>query len=297
MQRVFHHSNISKKGVNMVPEPNIFLGILLGVIAYACLYLGKGIQKYAIEGYRKEDASRGEKGKNTGIWIFGLTLTGSFLFIHWFALRFAPISVVAPIEGLGLIVLVIFSYFVLKEPIDRIKFYGISMIVTGLIITAIFIPDPEAIPSSFDWILFLIFFGAIMGLFVGLGLYSKFNKYIAAGLIFGSFAGAFMCFQTLTKRISWIKGYEWITFIMFGLAAATLIMTNFAFLKAEAVRVVPAFTAMSIMLPTIIAMFIFNEVVVLLQWVGIVIIVIGVIFLTAFSPAEEIAKVGDLNSN
>ena len=110
---------------------NIVLGVSLGVIAFACLYLGKGIQKYAIEGYRKEGATRGEKGKNTGVWIVGLALTGSFTFIHLFALLYAPISVIAPIEGLGLIILCIFSYFVLEEPIDRMKSYGIILIIIG----------------------------------------------------------------------------------------------------------------------------------------------------------------------
>ncbi len=266
---------------------NLPLGILLAVIAYACLYLGKGVQKYAIVGYTKKGATKGEKGKNTGIWIGGLVLTGSFMFIHLFALKYSPISVIAPFEGLGLIILCLFSFFILKEPIDRIKVCGIIMIVVGLILTAAFMPSPEAVPLAFDWVIFLILLCAIMGFFVVLGLYSKFNKYVGAGIIFGSFAGAFMCFQTLTKRITWIPGFGYFLFIMFGFSAATLIMTNFGFIKADAVIVVPAFTAMSIMLPTLLAIFIFSEPVILWQWVGIVIIVIGVLLLTGFSPEKE----------
>ncbi len=270
---------------------NVILGVLLAVIAYASLYLGKGIQKFAIVGYTQDGVTGGEKKKNMGIWIIGLVFTGAFMFIHLFALKFAPISIIAPIEGLGLIILCLFSYFVLKEPIDRIKSVGIALIVVGLVLTAIFMPDPEAIPSTFDEILFLIFLGSIMGFFVLLGLYSKFNNYKAAGAIFGSFAGAFMCFQTLTKRITWIEGYGWVVFIMFGFSVATLLMTNFGFLKAEAVALVPYFTAMSIMLPTLIAIFIFDEPVIVLQWIGILIIVVGVILLTAFSTdaSEKLA--------
>ncbi len=204
------------------------------------------------------------------------------MFIHLFALKYAPISVIAPFEGLGLIILCLFSYFILKEPMDRMKFIGIILIVLGLILTAIFMPDPESVPTYFDSILFYFLLGGIMGIFILLGLYSKFNKYVAAGFIFGSFAGAFMCFQTLTKRITWLPGYWYFVFIMFGFAAATLLMTNFGFLKADAVIVVPSFTAMSIVLPTLLAIFIFNEPIVVLQWIGIGIIVIGVIFLTAF---------------
>jgi len=271
----------------MTSELDIFLGVMLAIIAYACLYLGKGLQKFAVVGYTKKDATRGDKGRNTGIWIGGLVLTGAFMFIHLFALKFAPISVIAPFEGLGLIILCLFSYFILKEPIERMKLYGIILIVVGLILTAIFMPGPEAIPVVFDWVVFIIFLSAIMGAFVLLGLFSKFNRYKAAGLIFGSFAGAFMCFQTLTKRITWIPGYGYFVFIMFGFAVATLVMTNFGFLKAEAVVVVPSFTANSITLPTFLAIFIFDEPVVVFQWIGIAIIVVGVILLTAFSKPQK----------
>ncbi len=271
----------------MTSELDMVLGIILAIIAYACLYLGKGFQKFAVVGYTKKEATRTDKGRNTGIWIGGLILTGAFMFIHLFALKFAPISVIAPFEGLGLIILCLFSYFILKEPIDRMKLYGIILIVIGLILTAIFMPDPEAIPVIFDGVLFIIFLSVIMGAFVLLGLFSKFNRYKAAGLIFGSFAGAFMCFQTLTKRITWTPGYGYFVFIMFGFAVATLIMTNFGFLKAEAVVVVPSFTANSITLPTFLAVFIFDEPVVVFQWIGIAIIVVGVILLTAFSKDKS----------
>ncbi|MHA1279127.1 MAG: DMT family transporter [Candidatus Helarchaeota archaeon] len=266
---------------------DVFLGILLAIIAYASLYLGKGIQKFAIEGYTQEGLTRGEKGKNMGIWILGLVLTGAFMFIHLFALKFAAISIVAPIEGLGLLILCFFSYFILKEPINLIKTIGIALIIVGLILISIFMPDPEAIPKDFDATLFLIFLATILGFFLILGLYSKQHNYKAAGAIFGSFAGVFMCFQTITKRITWIEGYSWVVFIMFGFAAATLLVTNFGFLKADAVVVVPFFSAVSIMLPTIIAIFIFGESTVPIQWIGIIIIVFGVIFLTAFSPGTN----------
>jgi uncharacterized membrane protein len=271
----------------MTSELDILGGIMLAIIAYSCLYLGKGIQKFSVVGYTQKNATRGEKGRNTGIWIAGLVLTASFMVIHLFALKFAPISVIAPFEGLGLIILCLFSYFILKEPIDRMKSYGITLIVVGLILTAIFMPSPEAIPVAFDWALFIIFLSAIMGTFTLLGLFSKFNRYKGAGIIFGSFAGAFMCFQTLTKRITWIPDYGYFVLIMFGFAVATLVMTNFGFLKADAVVVVPSFTANSITLPTFLAIFIFDETVVVFQWIGIAIIVVGVILLTAFSKPQK----------
>lgn len=271
----------------MVSEFELVIGILLGGIAFICLYFGKGLQKYAIVGFTKEGATKGEKGKHSGIWMVGLIFTGSFMFIHLFALGLTEsIAVIAPLEGIGLIILCLFSYFVLKEPIDRMKSLGIGLILVGLVLTSVFMPSPEDRPDFYDQTLFIIFLCVIMGIFLILGLISKLNKYHAAGIIFGTFAGAFMCFQTLTKRITWISEYGFYFFIMLLFAGATLLMTNFAFLKADAVIVVPSFTAMSIMLPTILAIFLFNEPVIFLQWVGICIIVVGIVFLTAFSKEE-----------
>lgn len=217
----------------------------------------------------------------------GLILTGSFMFIHLFSLKYAPISVIAPFEGLGLIILCTFSYFILKESIDRIKTVGIGLVIGGLVLTAMFIPDPETIPTYFNEQIFLIFLISIIGFFTLLGFYSKHNKYVAAGVIFGSFAGAFMCFQTLTKRITWLPGYWYFVFIMFAFSAATLIMTNFGFLKADAVIIVPCFTAISIMVPTLLAIFIFNEPVGIWQWIGITIIIVGVVLITAFGSQKR----------
>ena len=92
----------------MVYTIEIAMGLVLGIIAYLSQYLGKGIQKFAIEGYKHRGKYAG-KGKNTGIWIFGTLLTAIYMFIQWIALIFAPINLIAPIEGLGLIVLVFFS--------------------------------------------------------------------------------------------------------------------------------------------------------------------------------------------
>ncbi len=38
----------------MVADISIFIGLVIGILAYSMLYLGKGIQKYAIEGYKQK---------------------------------------------------------------------------------------------------------------------------------------------------------------------------------------------------------------------------------------------------
>ena len=124
------------------------IGILIGFLAYILLYLGKGIQKYAIEGFKDKsetDESRsGKTTKNTAVWIGGTILTASFMIIQWLPLSgiFDNVSPnrIAPLEGFGLIVLLIFSYYVLKEEITKIQVIGSGVIIVGLIL--INIPTP-----------------------------------------------------------------------------------------------------------------------------------------------------------
>lgn len=85
---------------------DLFLGVFIGVFAYIILYIGKGIQKYAIEGLKVD---KKVKSKHSGVWIFGTILTSSFVFVQWIPLSLfhTPMNLIAPLEGIGLITLLI----------------------------------------------------------------------------------------------------------------------------------------------------------------------------------------------
>ena len=99
---------------------DLFFGILIGLIAYILLYIGKGIQKYAITGLQTDKTV---KSKHSGIWIFGTVLTISFMGLQWVALAVfhANVNIIAPLEGVGLISLLVFSFFVLKERLSKLE--------------------------------------------------------------------------------------------------------------------------------------------------------------------------------
>jgi len=273
----------------MVIGENIVIGISIGVIAYVLLNLGKGIQKMAIEGFKAEKKI---KGKNSGVWIGGTILTSLYMCIQWIALFFAPINVIAPLEGLGLIVLIIFSYFVLNEDITKIEIFGIILIIFGVILATVFNPNPSNVQSG-DFIFFyFIIIVFVLLLFEGiLIIISKISNYKAAGLILGSTAGTLMAFQTVSKRVTAIPDpylqiiFSIMTMIM---AVLTLIITQFAFSKSKANRVVPCFTSASISLSILIGVITLNELIILIQIIGIAILIFGVICLTAFRKESEI---------
>lgn len=271
----------------MLIDINIIIGLFIGTLGYCLLYLGKGIQKYAIEGFKGEKQFE-IKSKHSGIWIFGTILTSSNVFIQWAALLFAPINVIAPLEGLGLIILIIFSYYVLKEKIVKVQLIGIALIITGTILIPLFNPNTGSITIiDFDIPLFIILSLIILSSEVILILVSKSNQFKAAGLILGITAGTFMAFQTTSKRITAIPESTIIlifTIITFIYSILTLVMSQYAFTKAKANIVVPCFTSASIIIAILLGFVSLNEQLEFVQIIGIALIVAGVILLTRFIP-------------
>jgi uncharacterized membrane protein len=266
----------------------LIIGISIGIIAYVILNLGKGIQKAAIEGYKVDKTI---KSKNSGVWIVGTILTSLYMFIQWIALFFAPVNVIAPLEGVGLIVLIIFSYFVLNEDLTAIEILGIILIIVGVVLATAFKPIISDVGTGeFDLLLFIIFLGVLLLIEAILILFSKVQNYKGAGFILGTTAGTFMAFQTVSKRITAIP--ELYFTIIFGIltlvfAAITLLITQWAFAKSKANRVVPCFTSASISFSILIGVIALEELIIPIQIVGIIIVIVGVIVLTGFRKESK----------
>ncbi len=267
----------------------ILLGLLIGIVAYVIEYIGKGIQKYSIEGWKVD---KSVKSRHTGYFILGTIMTSSYVFIQWSALFFAPVNIIASLEGLGLVVLVLFSYFVLKEEISKIQIVGIILILLGTVFITMFTSNTGVIQSNdFNQTAFNII--AITTIIVEgiLILFSKYNNYKAAGLIIGITAGTFMALQTVTKKITTIPDLALVfTLLMFGVTTLTFLFTQFAFAKANANIVVPCFTSASITIAILIGVIALSEEIILIQIFGIGIIIIGIILLTAFKKNDIIDK-------
>jgi multidrug transporter EmrE-like cation transporter len=264
------------------------LGVLFGLVAYITLYIGKGVQKYAIEGF-KED--RTIKSKHSGIWIFGTVLTASFVFIQMVPLTVfhTPMNLIAPLEGMGLVSLLFFSFFVLKESISKTEILSVILIIAGTVLINIVAKEPvELIKPDFNRNSFLIAFGILLFLSIPLNIFAFRKPSNLIGILLGFNAGCFMAFQTLAKRIMDIGELALIfTFVMFAFATVTLAITQFAFTMARANVVVPSFATASIILTIILGVFVIDESIVTIQIAGIVCIVLGIIFMNLFQKSSE----------
>lgn len=261
----------------------LFLGVLIGLIAYISLYIGKGIQKYAIEGFKDEKTI---KSKHSGIWIFGTLLTALFVFIQLIPLTVfhTPMNLIAPLEGVGLVSLLFFSFFVLKESISKTEILSVVLIITGTILINLATKDPvELEHTDFNLNSFLIALAILLFLSIPLVIFAFRKPSNFIGIMLGFNAGCFMAFQTLSKRIMDIGELALIfTFVMFAFATITLAITQFAFTMARANVVVPSFATTSIILTIILGIFVIDEIIVSIQIAGICCIVSGIIVMNLF---------------
>lgn len=266
--------------MEQIIDPQILIGLAIGIAGYACLYLGKGIQKYAINGLQ---ADRTVKSKHSGIWIFGCVLTVLAMFVQWAALKFAPINTIASLEGMGLIVLLVFSFYVLKESISKIEIKGVILIIIGTALVALFNTNASDVAVAFLRLDMLPYCVALVVVELILIFISKSNGYKYGGLAIGFTAGTFMAFQTLSKRLSFLQDYQLVfSVLVIVLAGLTFLFTQFGFTKAKANQVLPCFASASVIIATLAGMLVLNEALIPVQLVGIIGVVVGVIFLTAY---------------
>ena len=265
---------------------NIIIGLIFGLIAYIFLDIGKGIQKYAIEGFKEESSI---KKKNSGIWVVGTILTSLYMFIQWAALFFAPINIIAPLEGVGLIILLLFSHYILKEHITPNEIRGVFFIIMGTVLVTLFNINVGSLSMShFDLPFFLCFSIIILVIEILLIFISKLNDYKLVGIIIALTAGTTNALQTVSKRITTIPEMTlYFTIATFIFAPLTLLITQYAFTKAKANQVVPCFISTSIILASLISVLALSESLSWIQVIGIVLIIIGIIFISAFQKESE----------
>ena len=122
-------SILAKVGISGV-ESNLGTAIRTGVVLVMAwiIVLAKGKQK-AIPGIDKREL--------LFIALSGIATGASWLF-YYYAIQNGIVSTVVPIDKLSILVTVTFSYFVFKEKLSKKAFIGLSLMVIGTLLMAIF---------------------------------------------------------------------------------------------------------------------------------------------------------------
>ena len=254
-------------------------------------------------------------------WVFGFSLT----IIQWFPLMYAikigSLSLVAPTMAIGFIVLVVFSWFFLKEPIRIIEILGILVVMGGLVALYVIAPIESGsynLAEMTDFfretnaIVFLSAFVIIIGVLVGVTYGRKYPQAggllaMGSGLSYATatiFAKGAIGSLTFANAVDFLKNslsaWQWWLFLFLMCLGYFVAFTSqqIALQKGKALVVSPTIDIMNLFMQVMAGIFIFNEWLPiwssLLTWqktlkvTSIIMIILGVAILSFFTKKDEL---------
>lgn len=297
---------------------NTLLGIVLAIVSNSMFYIGNVMQKKGADSLPKIEAQSVKQNiKNfltNRIWLIGWILATLQWFIWLIAAKLVPLSLIMPMMGIGLIVLVIFSHFYLKEKIIKKEIIAICIIIVGVIVLGITSPAEEPIYtltqinrdiSKIGSIIFtiILFLLVIIPMVISIS-----KKYIYAGVIFGFSSGVLAGIGAIYSKafmggiggisiFETIKYWQWwmyVVFVIIGNIGMTVVQ-QIGFQKGKAIVVSPITTITNLIISVLGGIFIYSEwmglnfLMINIKTISITVIVIGVAILF-FSSAKSKEK-------
>ena len=291
---------------------SIFLAILFGIIANSFLYIGLVLEK--------KGASELPNIENTGTvqnilnfvknprWLWGFIMTNIQMLFYWLALAFGPISLVSPMLGVGLIVLIIFSRYYLGEKINKPMYFGILVIIIGIAMLGA-TSKPDNTTYTYSQLLtilvqpnaiiinVILILGSILPVIICTAI-----KYCYADILCGigsGFANAFGAvyskFMVAGINLGQWEFYVFLILLIIG-NTASMVIQQLGFQKGQAVGLVPMYTVLSLILPALVGVWLFDEwlgnssVIVSLNVIAMIAVSVGTVLLAFFNAKQESEK-------
>lgn len=281
---------------------SVALGLLFGIISTLVLHLSKAMERHGIEIFSRKKSFK-EKGKKPLIYIIGFILNNTVIIWQILGTTFASASIFSSVFGLGLILLMLYSRYILHEEISKTELLGAILIIIGTTMVGVFFILEPAIPEeNVNYVNFFILILVIIILFTLLIGFSWKTK-IAIAFIFGAVAGTLGGTDNVLKRIGLSSSnfidalvglfrLELDSFIfLFSFLAGffALIITQIGFAKgADASRLVPMYNSLYISAPVLFEVLIVEGASVSLGIIlSIIVIIIGVFLMNIFKKKKE----------
>ncbi|MFX1571440.1 MAG: hypothetical protein ACFFB0_01720 [Promethearchaeota archaeon] len=282
----------------------IILGLIFGIISTMVLHLAKAMERHGIEIFSRKKSFK-EKGKKPLIYIIGFILNNTIVIWQIIGTTFASAAVFSSVFGLGLILLMIYSHYILDEEIIKQELIGAVLIIIGTTFVGILyiIESPETgviIYSNFFILLIVI---AI--LFTILISFSWKTK-IGIAFIFGAVAGTLGGMDNVFKRMglsssnffeAFIGAFRgellsFIFLISFFLGFLAMILTQIGFAKgADASELVPMYNSLYIIAPIVFELLIIENATISIGLIlSVALIIVGIFLMNIFKKSDENLK-------
>ncbi|MBU0993097.1 MAG: hypothetical protein KJ737_11445 [Proteobacteria bacterium] len=267
----------------------IFTGIAISTSSTIALNVGKGIQKMKVDVLTQGLNMFSKENRNDFlIWLFGVIVTASSIGLYSYAMKLTDKpSTVSSCTGLGLIALVVFAKYVLKEKVGPREIAGCTLIV--LCTLSLTLNDSKIMtPQSFQIYELIKYSGIIISIFIVLVPYSLITHTLH-GMVFGSLAGVMIGIGLFLGDIALVEAngdfvgqlYTPYPYIAFIAAVSALVFTQIGFLGGRAVVVVPCINACTILTPILLEYLIYGITLNTIQYFSILGILGGVILLSS----------------
>ncbi|MFX1387356.1 MAG: EamA family transporter [Promethearchaeota archaeon] len=280
---------------------SVALGLLFGILNTLILHLAKGMERHGIEIFSRKKPFK-EKGKKPLIYIIGFVLNNTVIIWQILGTTFASATVFSSVFGLGLILLMLYSHFILHEEITRPELIGAILIIIGTTMVGFFYTIEPSIIGNVNYVNFFIIIIIIIilfSIFIGFSWKTR----IAVAFIFGGVAGTLGGTDNVLKRIGLTSSnfiealvgvfqleLDSIIFLFSFLAGiCALILTQIGFAKgADASRLVPMYNSFYISAPVLLELLIVEGATLSIGIImSIIIIIFGIFMMNIFKKTKK----------
>lgn len=264
----------------------VILAIFLGILSYSMLNIGMGLQKKGAASLPKiEQQSFIKNLRNfftNKFWVIGFILVQVQWFFLTLALDFASVSIVTPLMSVGMVALVIFAYFFLKEPITKVEIIGIVAIIIGIAVLGVTsreekeIADFTFVSEQLSKTASIVFLIVTFSTTIVLIVLCILRKFANADILFSIAAGITDALGAIflravmggadfggdgTKLQETVQYWEWwfIMILMILLNGTATIYLQVAYQRGKAAIVAPIFAVLAMITPVFGGAVIFNE--------------------------------------
>jgi uncharacterized membrane protein len=276
-----------------------FLSLIAAFSGYSIHSIAQAGQKIGLA------TTARRRARGMVIWIFSTLMMPSSVFLILYAVSIGDASLVGAMSGSGLASLAVFSHLYMRERITRRELIGVFTIIAAALLIGFF--RVEEAEGNTNLAALYIYFPAICGMYLLLWLvFHKRSRIV--GIVIAGLAGAMGGFVPLFQKISSspfglsrallhfqfnndtaftallhrgtnLLSNPW-AFTWIVISLVSMVVMQFAYRRGKAIRLIPAFAANTIAIPVVGGILTFSERLHPFQWIGVILIFVGVLLLT-----------------
>jgi uncharacterized membrane protein len=245
------------------------------------------------------------KTRGFTIWILSTLSMPSSVFLILYAVSIGNASLVGAMSGSGLASLAVFSHLYMREQITRRELIGVFTIICAAILIGLFqlqTDTPQIVLKAL-----YIYLPAVCGTYLLLWILLR-NRDQVVGIVIAGLSGAIGGFVPLFQKVSTstlglsrgllhfhFQNQTGLTILLqkgaglltnpwalawIVISLASMVVMQFAYRRGKAIQLIPAFAANTVTIPVVGGVLAFGERLDVFQWIGVVLILAGVLLLT-----------------